>query len=252
MKQRTADTFAAAGLALAATLALTGCNRPEEPGKPVVAAADEQGQKRNAPTAQVPDATASGTLSSSGSSSTSPEAPTRSGAQSTASGDVNAPGAMIEKNPTAAGMPPSALSAADKSFLKSAAEAGAFEVEVARLAADHASDSAVKSYAAMLVDQRSAANDKLRQLAASGALELPSGVPAAKQKVIDQLSKASGPEFDKQFVQTVGMKENADAIALYEKAGKTAKSPEVRDFANATLPTLKAHLDAAKKLPTRG
>jgi putative membrane protein len=236
--KRTVESFATGALALAAALALTGCNRPEEPGKPGVSGS----------AAQLPDATASGTLSSSGSSSTSPEAPTRS----TAGADVNAPGAMIEKNPTAAGTPPSALSAVDESFLKSAAEEGAFEVEVARLAADHASDSAVKSYAAMLVDQRSSANDRLRQLAASSALELPSGVPASRQKLIDQLSKASGPEFDKQFVQTVGVKENADAIALYEKAGKTAKSPEVRDFANATLPTLKAHLDAAKKLPARG
>ena len=123
---------------------------------------------------------------------------------------------------------------------------------MARLAADHASDSAVKSYAAMLVDQRSATNDKLRQLAATGGVELPTGVPSDKQKLIDKLSKASGADFDKQFVQTVGVKENRDAIDLFERASKTAKSPEVREFANATLPTLKAQLDAAQKLPKKG
>jgi putative membrane protein len=230
----------AAALA-AASLALSACNRPDEPVKPITGSAE------NAQRGSVPDPSASGTLRSSGATSTSPEAPTR-----TATGEAASPGSIIEKNPTAAGMPPTQLSAADKSFLKDAAEAGAFEVEVARLAADHASDSAVKSYAAMLVDQRSATNDKLRQLAATSGIELPSGVPSDKQKLIDKLSKASGADFDKQFVQTVGVKENRDAIDLFERASKTAKSPEVREFASATLPTLKAQLDAAQKLPKKG
>src|SRR3989442_8384891 len=161
MKQHLPLTAAA----LAVAVALWACNRPEEPAKPITGSAE------NAQRGNVPDPSASGTLRSSGATSTSPEAPTR-----TATGEAASPGSIIEKNPTAAGMPPAQLSAADKSFLKDAAEAGAFEVEVARLAADHASDSAVKAYAAMVVDQRSATNDKLRQLAATGGLQLPPGV----------------------------------------------------------------------------
>jgi putative membrane protein len=232
------DLFIASAIALAASLALSACNRPDEPVKPITGSAE------SAQRGSVPDATASGTMRSSGATSTSPEAPAR-----TATTDTTSPGSIIEKNPTAAGMPPAQLSAADKSFLKAAAEDGLFEVEIARLAADHASDSAVKSYAAMLVDQHSATNDKLRQIAASGGVQLPTGVPPDKQKQIDKLSKATGPEFDKQFVQTVGVKDHKDAIDLFEKASKESKSAEVREFASTTLPTLKAHLDAAQKLP---
>jgi len=50
-------------------------------------------------------------------------------------------------------------------------------------------------------------------------------------------------------VQTVGVKDHKDAIDLFEKASKESKSAEVREFASTTLPTLKAHLDAAQKLP---
>src|SRR5262249_40060528 len=162
--------FFAGAIGLAAALALGACNRPEEPGKPITGSAE------NAQRGNVPDPGASGTMRSGGATSTSPEAPR------TAAPDPTSAGSMIQENPTAPGMPPSQLSAADKSFLKDAAEQGQFEVELARLAADHASDSAVKSYAAMLVEQRSATNDKLRQLAAGSGVELPSGVPSDKQK----------------------------------------------------------------------
>ena len=40
----------------------------------------------------------------------------------------------------------------------------------------------------------------------------------------------------------------AQAVAQFEKASKNAENPKIKEFATKTLPTLKEHLDIAKKL----
>ncbi len=141
-----------------------------------------------------------------------------------------------------------ALAAADAKFLNAAAEGGLYEVAVGKLAADKASSTDVKSFGSMLVDQHGAANDKLKQIAEKHTLALPTAIPADKQKAIDDLGKLSGPTFDRQFVQTVGIKDHQHDIAAFEKASRSAKASDVRAFAAETLPTLKSHLAEAKKL----
>ena len=141
------------------------------------------------------------------------------------------------------------LPAPDAQFVAKAAEGGQFEIEIGKLAAQKATDSAVKSFAQMLVDDHSAANDKLRQIATSHNLALPASLPADKQKELDKLAKLSGKAFDKAFVQMVGMKDHKHDIAQFEKASREAKADDLRAFARDALPTLQQHLSTASKLP---
>jgi len=145
-----------------------------------------------------------------------------------------------------------ALPAPDAQFVSQAAEGGQFEVEIAKMAAEKATDPQIKSFAQMLVDDHTAANDKLKQIASSHNVALPAALPDAKKKELDQLGKLSGPEFDRMFVRMVGIKDHEHDIADFEKAAKSAKSDDVRDFAQSALPTLKKHLAAAEKLPGSG
>jgi putative membrane protein len=156
---------------------------------------------------------------------------------------------MVSNNPTGATGGTAPLAAADAQFVTKAAEGGQFEVEVGKLAADKASNPAVKSFAQMLVDDHGAANDKLKQIASSHNVALPASLPPDKKKEVDQLGKLSGAEFDRQFVKSVGIKDHHHDIDEFEKAAKSAKSDDVRSFAESTLPTLKKHLAAAEKLP---
>ena len=130
-----------------------------------------------------------------------------------------------------------------------AAEDGMFEVEIAKVAATKATDPAVKSFAQRLVDDHTAANDKLRQIAASHNITLPASMPASKQKDIDRLNKLSGAQFDREFIQMVGIKDHKTDIDMFEKISKDAKASDLRDFAQSTLPTLREHLAQAQKLP---
>lgn len=167
------------------------------------------------------------------------------------------PDTLLGNEPTGAGMPslpsPTAastvLSASEKQFLVDAAANTQYELAVAQIAKDKAADSAVKSYAAMLVGDHSESQTKLQLLAQRRQVALPSKLPADKQRVVDQLNRASGKDFDRQFIQTVGLRDHKADIELFEKASRDAKDNEVREFAASALPTLRAHLSAAQNLP---
>jgi putative membrane protein len=100
-------------------------------------------------------------------------------------------------------------SSADATFYKHASEGGMAEVELGNLAQQKSSSQSVKDFGAMMVADHTAANDKLKAIAASKNIKLPT-------------SPSVGQEFKKESVSG----EDADAKA----------------YATATLPTLQAHL----------
>jgi putative membrane protein len=238
--------FSVAALAAAAVLALSACTRADD-------ATTTGSSGGNATPADT------GVATTTPPSTTSPDqstAPATTSPETMAGGTATpSPDATMNTSPTGAGTTtPSAatqaaLTSAESSFVKTAAGSGLYEVEVARLGADKATDPAIKSYAQMLVEHHSTANDQLRQLASSRNVELPTAVPADKKQSLERLEKASGADFDRQFVQTITRDHQAD-VALFEKAQKDAKDEQVRNFAQATLPTLQTHLAEARKLPS--
>ncbi|MES2991863.1 MAG: DUF4142 domain-containing protein [Pseudomonadota bacterium] len=141
-----------------------------------------------------------------------------------------------------------ALSAADRQFVKAAAEGGLYEVAVGKLAAEKAANADVKAFGSMLVDHHGAANEKLKKVADAHGITLPTVMPDDKQKKIDRLSRLSGEAFDREFIQTVGIADHQKDIAAFEKESRDGKSENVRGFATETLPTLKSHLATAQKL----
>jgi putative membrane protein len=140
----------------------------------------------------------------------------------------------------------------DRKFIETAAGSGMFEVQVSQLATTRAKSPDVKSFAGMLVDHHTKANDELTQLANAKGVELPAAPPRAMRRDIDKLGKKSADAFDKDFVQNVGIKAHQKDIKEFEKASKDVKDPEVKAWATKTLPVLKEHLAQAQKLQKGG
>jgi len=230
-------TFTFTMTALAAALALAACDRGD---RSETAAARGDNASATSTARTTPSTAPSGTTASTTTSPSTSSGGTVSGAGTSAAAGTTTSGSV------AAG---SQLPTADSQFVTKAAAGGQFEIEIAKLAADKATDPQVKSFAQMLVDDHTAANEKLRQIAGSHNVALPASLPADKKKQIDQLGKLSGAEFDRQFVKMVGIQDHQHDIDEFEKAAKSAKSDDVRDFAQSTLPTLKKHLAAAQNLP---
>jgi putative membrane protein len=140
----------------------------------------------------------------------------------------------------------------DRKFIEEAAGSGMFEVQAAQLATTKASDPNVKSFAGMLVDHHTKANDELTKLANAKGVELPAAPPRSLRRDIEQMGKKQGQEFDAEFVRNVGVKAHEKDIKLFEKASKDLKDAELKAFAAKTLPVLQEHLAMAKKLPQSG
>ena len=149
----------------------------------------------------------------------------------------------------------SKLSAADSKFVKDAAVGGMEEVQLGQLAAQKATDPDVKNFGQKMVDDHSKANDQLKQVASQKGIEVPSTLPASKQKEVDHLSKLNGTAFDKAYVSMM-VKDHKKDVAEFKKQSAKAKDSDVKSFASTTLPTLQDHLKmiediSAKMHPTK-
>jgi putative membrane protein len=144
------------------------------------------------------------------------------------------------------------LARADRKFIEHAAGSGMFEVQVSQLAVSKANDGNVKSFASMLVDQHTAANNELTKIANAKGVELPAAPPHGLRRDIEKLGKKSGDTFDRDFVREVGLKAHEKDIKLFQKASKDVKDAELKAFVDKTLPVLREHLAAAEKLPQSG
>lgn len=146
-----------------------------------------------------------------------------------------------------------AVARADRKFIDAAVNSGMFEVQVSQLASSKATDPNVKSFAGMLVDHHTAANNELVKIANARGVELPAAPKRALRRDIEKLGKKkNGDEFDREFVRKVGIKAHEKDIKLFRKASKDVKDPELKAFVDKTLPTLQDHLAAAQQLPQSG
>ena len=146
----------------------------------------------------------------------------------------------------------SSIARGDRKFIDEAANSGMFEVQVSQLAAAKATDAGVKSYASMLVDHHTAANNELVKIANAKGVELPAAPKRALRRDVEKLGKKTGEEFDRDYVRNVGIKAHEKDIKMFERASKDVKDAELKAFIDKTLPQLREHLAAAQKLPQSG
>ena len=174
------------------------------------------------------------------------------GAGTSITGGQSAPAAQPGTGTRNTHEPTQKLARGDRKFIDDAANSGMFEVQVAQLAASKANDPNVKSFAGMLVDQHTAANNELVKIANARGVELPAAPKRSLRRDIEKLAKKNGDEFDRDFVRNVGIKAHEKDIKLFEKASKNVKDAELKAFVDKTLPVLREHLAAAEKLPQSG
>jgi putative membrane protein len=138
------------------------------------------------------------------------------------------------------------LSGGDRKFLDKAAAHGVAEVEMGKLAQQKGASQQVKDFGARMVQDHGKANDELKTLASAKGM-----APAAKpdkehEKKLASLQDKSGTDFDKAYMKEMVADHKKD-VAEFRKQAKSAKDPEVKAFAEKTLPTLEAHLKLAQE-----
>ena len=131
----------------------------------------------------------------------------------------------------------------DSTFVVTAANDGMAEVNAGKMAQQKATDPRVKSFAAMMVTDHTKAGDELAALAKTKNITLPSAPDADAQKKADDLSKKTGKDFDKAYVNAM-VDGHKNAVKLFTDASNNCKDADLKAFATKTLPTLKMHLDS--------
>lgn len=147
---------------------------------------------------------------------------------------------------TATSSIPPSVSKADQQFAVDAANAGMTEVQAGQLAEQKGMAKDVKQYGAMMVKDHTAAADKLKTIAASKNLTLPSAISPEMQKNIDDLQKKEGKDFDKAYINMM-VSDHKKVISAFEDESKNGSDADIRGFADSTLHTLRHHLDEAEK-----
>jgi putative membrane protein len=134
----------------------------------------------------------------------------------------------------------------DKEFIEKAAAGDMLEVEAGKMAQSKSQNADVKAFGSMLSTDHTASGEEVKALAQKKGVTLPTTLPKKDQKKLDKYAKAK--DFDKTFIHEQGIEDHKHDIKDFEKASKDAKDPDVKAFAEKTLPTLQKHLQRAEEI----
>jgi len=138
------------------------------------------------------------------------------------------------------------LAGADQAFLKEAATGGLMEVELGKLATEKASSAEVKQFGQRMVDDHGKANQQLSTIAQQKNVQVPTELTGKAKGDYDRLSKLSGEQFDRAYMQLM-VRDHRKDVSDFRKQSTSAKDADVKSFASQTLPTLEDHLKMAEQ-----
>jgi putative membrane protein len=142
------------------------------------------------------------------------------------------------------------LAAQDLEFAEKAAEGGLMEVQLGKLAQEQAKDEQVVQFGERMVQDHGQANEKLMAIAEQKAVQLPQVLPEDAQQKYEELQQLSDAEFDEAYMDEM-VKDHEKDVELFEQQADSGEDPDLRAFAEETLPTLREHLELAKEVQSQ-
>jgi putative membrane protein len=141
----------------------------------------------------------------------------------------------------------SAKAISDTTFASKAAISGMAEVALGKMAASKGTDSKIKDFGKMMVMDHGKANAELMSIAKSKNIMLPAALDAEHQAKSDSLSKLTGRDFDKGYVQVM-IEGHKKTLALMQTEASNGKDAELKAFAAKTAPIVQMHLTEITKI----
>jgi len=139
------------------------------------------------------------------------------------------------------------MKSSDIAFAIHAAQGGLAEMKLGRLAAERGSSPDVKAFGQHMVDDHTQANERLKAVAHTEGMTLPTDVNGQQQAMYDRLSKLSGAEFDLSYVKGMVV-DHKEHVKEFGKEAERGTDEEIKAFASQTLPLLQDHLDRIQSI----
>ncbi|MES2427042.1 MAG: DUF4142 domain-containing protein [Bacteroidota bacterium] len=146
------------------------------------------------------------------------------------------------KDTTTTGKTGIAVVPEDAKFAVDATNGGMTEIQLSELAVTRATSAKIKEFAGMMVADHSKAGGELMAVAKIKNITLPDSVNADSKKAIDDLSKKTGKDFDKAYVDKM-VADHKATVDMFEDESKKLKDADLKAFVDKTLPTIKGHLE---------
>jgi len=135
----------------------------------------------------------------------------------------------------------------DGHFVQHAAEANLTEIQIGKVVEQKSQDPEIKQFAQKIVQDHEQANAQLKQIAQSKNFNWPAQLDEVGQSKVGMFEKLSGPNIDRAFVfGMVG--DHATAVLWYRAGARLLTDPQLKQYAEQTLPTLHHHLREARNL----
>ena len=201
-----------------------------------------------------------GAVSFGGDQNTKPDAQGRKGHRSGTVGNQPSVNLIVqlEKDPFA-GQPCGArdsttnttktqLGSVDTYFVTQTSLGTPFQTDSGRIAQKRGGTQAIRSYAELMVSSHIEVNDALEGITKRKApVPPPTLLKAAYRTIISTLEAEKGPRFDVEYVRGQVAYQKANA-ALYQYEIDNGTDPDLKAFAQQTLPKIQDHLERALKL----
>src|SRR6195952_5027896 len=130
----------------------------------------------------------------------------------------------------------------DTAFAAKAAVGGMAEVALGKMASAKGTDAKVIDFGKMMVMDHGKANAELMSIAKFKNITLPSGLDAEHQAKSDSLSKLSGQDFDKGYVQVM-IEGHKKTLMLMQSEASGGQDAQMKAFSAKTAPVVQMHLD---------
>jgi len=139
------------------------------------------------------------------------------------------------------------MSAADRNFMKTAAESNMKEAHLGKMAQEQASDEGVKSFGQTLVQDHTEAYEELTAVASKTGESIPKGIDIRRDPAIEGLAREKRAGFDRSFVRHE-VQHHQRTIAEFKREAEKGQNAEVKAYAQKMIPTLEEHLHKAESL----
>lgn len=138
------------------------------------------------------------------------------------------------------------LSAADKKLLTIVRETSLREITTSQMALQRASNPRVKQAAQMIIGQHVELQNKDLDVAKALGLQLPDRPSPDMQIGIDRMQKENGPEFEKDYTNTL-RQAHAEALILLSKVRADTQNSMVRPFAELCQQFITMHIQMLER-----
>ena len=91
----------------------------------------------------------------------------------------------------------------DGDFVRDVAMKNMAEIELSRMALDHATNPDIKSFAQSMINDHSAAGDKLKSVVSGQPIEWPAQLDDKHRKTVGELARKQGADFDRDYVKAM-------------------------------------------------